>query len=945
MTAAPSRRSRFAPSRAWLLPAGVILAAFFFSPVSAVMDTLLDSSNYSSYTYFAAHRFQYGPEVVPMSGPFGYVMYGSVYNGLLFWTRWGLQLACGAAFAAMLLWFFHRSRNSAWRWVWLALVVVFSPLMEDLQFEWMILLSGLFLLQRPPVAPPRRWILVVAAGLAFLSLIKGTHLVLSVATLGVVVVHHAAHRDWRRVALTIGGYLASFLIFWLIAGQDPLHIPSFLRGTLALTSGYNEAMSLDEAPITLAHGLAAAGLLALALAWGFWHRRNTPAMLATTLLFAGVSFVKWKHGFVRADGHIYIFHHYVTVAVVLWYLAAFAGPRGSDQPTGRRVALGLMLAGLVAGLWVEGAGQSVRRLAWLVETWHPARLKLVADQLLHPAAAKARFDRQLGEVRDIQVMSLTQQAVDRRSIDLFGIQHGIIPLNGLNYHPRPMGGGAFNAYNRYLMEANRDFIRDPARRPDFYLLRYETIDERLGTQDDGPTLIEILSHYRPTLIERGHLLLKLADEPQPAELQPLSRLTVHFGEFTQVPTVPDDQLLVARFTIAPTLLNRLRTFLYKAPLVFISIKGEGIQAPDSRRFIPGMVSNPFLFSPAIEDNSDLAYLYTRQPGKRVTGFTLFSTHPGQWQDPVTVEFFTTPRPPVPQKPDIEELLTSTRFPVFNVAPEKLTGDHLQQQHVQGLLLQTLHAPGEVIWRLDGSEEELVFDYGFMPEAVVRGSSDGARFIVELRPREGPARELFSRLVDPVHRAADRGNLHSRVALPAVRAGDRLVLRTDPGADGNNAWDWCYVTRVQLRAGYFPSKRFPVFNREPAAVEPVGAGPLLLGAAQVFILHLPGALTFNLDGSEQRLRLEFGFMPGAYTGQGRTDGGTIIVEVVHAGGAPREIFRRELRPVTVPQERGTLAADISLAGIAPGDQLLVRTAPVPGGGVAWGWTYFSRLVID
>jgi hypothetical protein len=329
----------------------------------------------------------------------------------------------------------------------------------------------------------------------------------------------------------------------------------------------------------------------------------------------------------------------------------------------------------------------------------------------------------------------------------------------------------------------------------------------------------------------------------------------------------------------------------------------------------------------------------------VTGFTLFSTHPEQWQDQVTVEFSSTPRPPVSQKPDIEELLTSTRFPVFNVEPESLTAEHSHQQHVQGLLLQTLHAPGEVVWRLDGSEEELVFDYGFMPESVVRGSSDGARFIVELRPREGPVRELFSRLVDPVHRAADRGNLHSRVALPAVRAGDRLVLRTDPGADGNNAWDWCYVTRVQLRAGYFPSARFPVFNREPVAVEPAGARPLLLGEAQVFILNLPGAVTFDLDGSEKRARLEFGFMPGAYTGQGRTDGGVLSVELLRAGQPPREIFRQEMRPLTVPKDRGRLATTIALPPVAAGDQLIVRTTAVPGGNIAWGWTYLGRVVID
>ncbi len=128
------------------------------------MDILLDSSNYASYTYFAAHHFQYGPQVVPMSGPYGYVMYGSVYNGLLFWTRLWVQLACVGALSALVLWFFHRSRNSAaWRWLWLVLVLLLSPVIEDLPFEWMILLTGLFLLQRPPNAPSISWAGLAAA--------------------------------------------------------------------------------------------------------------------------------------------------------------------------------------------------------------------------------------------------------------------------------------------------------------------------------------------------------------------------------------------------------------------------------------------------------------------------------------------------------------------------------------------------------------------------------------------------------------------------------------------------------------------------------------------------------------------------------------------------------------------------------------------------------------
>jgi hypothetical protein len=938
-----ARRSGF--RRLLLLGAWLALTVFYFSPVTTVMDTLLDSSNYSSYTYFAAHRFQYGPEVVPMSGPFGYVMYGSVYNGLLFWTRLFAQLVCVGALAALVLWFFGRSRDSAWRWPWLALIVLLSPVIEDLPFEWMILLTGLFLLQRPPDAPAPCWLAPAAALLAFISLIKGTHFVLSAATLAVILAFHVWCRDWRRVLLIAGSYAATFLLFWLLAGQSPRHIPAFIQGIRALTDGYNEAMALDETRGALLRGLLAAGLLAAAYAWGAWHRRQNPVVLAATLLFAGFTFVKWKHGFVRADGHMNIFHHYVMVAAVFWFLLVFALHRREEPRRVRLIATALMLAGFGAGFWIESGPTSVLRMRWLLTTWNVEHLRANLDQLSHPAAAKARFDRLLAEQGEILAMPLTRQQVGDRPIDLFGVQHGIIPLNGMNYRPRPMGGGAFNAYNPYLMRLNREFIRDPARRPDYYLLRFETIDRRLAAQDDGLTLLEILHHYQPLFIERDHLLLKAMPAPVAAEPRHLARRTFQFSEFVPVPKVDDDQLLLARFTIRPSLQGRLRSFLYKAPLMFMTLQGEGIADPESRRFIPAMTATPFLFSPAIEDNPDVAYLYTRQPGKRVTGFFIYSHDPACYAGDLSVEFLTLPRPPVPQSPDIDELLTFTRFPVFNLTPESIQAAESHPMHLRSLLVQTLHAPGEVVWKLDGTEQELVFDYGFLPEAVQRGSSNGAVFIVEARPPGEAPRELFRRLVDPAQRKEDRGNLSARVTLPALSPGTRLALRTDPGEGGNNAWDWCYVTRVQLKRGYFSSARFPVFNREPAAVVPADAGPLELGQDKVFLLHIPGALTFNLRGDEHRVRLEFGFMPGAYTGEGRTEGGDFVIELVRSGQPAREVFRRTLRPLGVPADRGRQSVEVKLPAVMAGDQLFVRTQPLPGAGNSWGWTYFSRLNID
>ncbi len=127
-------------------------------------------------------------------------------------------------------------------------------------------------------------------------------------------------------------------------------------------------------------------------------------------------------------------------------------PDGPDNSRlGRRVATGVDAwqhdRRTLDRKWPD---QRVLRLHWLATHWSVEHIKKNLDQLIHPSAAKAQFDHQLEEVRAIQgdAINATERSA-RHSIDFFGMQHGIVPLNNLNYHPRPMGGGPFNAYNAY----------------------------------------------------------------------------------------------------------------------------------------------------------------------------------------------------------------------------------------------------------------------------------------------------------------------------------------------------------------------------------------------------------------------------------------------------------------------------------------------------------------
>lgn len=924
---------------AWL-----VLTIYFYFPVSGVMDVTLDSSNYASYSYFTAHHFQFGPQVVPMTGPYGFVLYGFVYNADLFWLRTLCEIVLKGAFAALVLWFMWDRRHLPSRWAWLAVLIVFSSVLEDFPAEWMMLLGALFLLRPADRRPATRWVLLIGALLAFLSLMKGTHFVLASATMILLLGYYAWIRAWKDVRNLAVAFAGAFLLLWVLAAQNPLNIPSFIHGIRQLTNGYNEAMALQEEMTVTARGLVVLGALGLGIGWAAWRKRNDRNLLVAFALFAGFTFVNWKHGFVRADGHVYIFFHFGIVAALTIYLLA-----ASEARTGWRQLLspGTILTIIAVGGSLYGAGEkNLPRITWLLRQV-PLQFEQRVRQLSSLRSARAGFDRDLARQKSTFAMTLTKLTAQDDPIDLLGVKHGIIPLNGLNYSPRPMGGGSFNAYNRFLTEANRDFIRDPERAPKFYLVKFDTIDNRLVAEDDPLSLIALLQHYTPVLMEQGYLLMRRVPGPTRDEPLLIKRATLRFGELMDVPPVPPGRILLTRFELPPNLVGRLRGAVYKPPLIFMSLIGEGIEFPHSRRIVPSMVASPFVLAPVVEEEIDLLNLYTPRAGKRVDRFGLFTDHPGLFAtEKLAVEFYTLPRPSVPTDLDVEELVAAARSPISNIPPESIKPADAPALTLHGLPILKLEPPGEMVWRLEGNERELLFDFGLDPEAYEKGKGNGVVFIAELRPIDGGhPTELYRHHLDPFSRVEDRGNHSTRVVLPPVRAGMRLALRTDAGPYGDAAWDWSYLTRVQIKRGDFSLKQFPGFNVAPVAADADHAAAAGLDKEQVFVLHAPGMLTFKLNGQEKALRFDFGYMPGAYSAGGNTDGGAFVVELARPNQPKEVLFRKELRPVQQPEDQGRHRAEINLPPLGPADRLIVRTESGPRDERSWDWTYLANFVLQ
>lgn len=150
--------------------------------------------------------------------------------------------------------------------------------------------------------------------------------------------------------------------------------------------------------------------------------------------------------------------------------------------------------------------------------------------------------------------------------------------------------------------------------------------------------------------------------------------------------------------------------------------------------------------------------------------------------------FTRSRTLLPaQFPSFQRLPDAANSPVDSLFPNRNGSFDFQ-----------LPAPSVLEFVLRGGERRLRFRHGFLPGAYAGGpDTPSARFIVLLRPVTGTERIVWEHRLEPATRIPDRGSQAADVPLDGVAAGDRLIVRVEPGAAGDPSFNSTYVSSLSL----------------------------------------------------------------------------------------------------------------------------------------------------
>ena len=601
------------PGKAVRILLGLLLwLSFIKLPSSTTLDK--GPPSWEAVLSFAvAHHLQWGQDIIFTYGPLGFLT-SDYYWGNFFWPVLLWSFGFSLLLTVLLVRLLERVILPVRIALYVGLPLLTVPHCADLGIDpiylFAITIVGItcFPEERPGVA----WLVISSSLLGVLSLIKFTFCLYGLFALLTLAAAHLIRRRPGPIGILLGSSLASFIAAWWFAGQHMANIGPWFQHSAQVASGYSSAMSIappnSDVVLGILIWLCLTGLLLV-----HWHGSREP--LAQTpricLITAGI-FLAWKEGFVRADNvHVVVFLLYAfLMAATMPALLRMSGER-------RSLSLLLTAATMIFAL----APFAMQDSAFVAAIRNDAvpRLGDTFTALFAPARFKHRLETQLESMCLTVRLPQIAAMVGNAPVGVLGCYQDIAILNGFNYRPHPVFQG-YSAYSPELQRLNSLFF-DSAEAPEYVLWRYETIDRRFPTLDDGQIVLRILNAYSPVAREGDFILWRRnALRDQGYALIRQDEIRGSLGQWMPVPA----HATWLKVELDETWFGAVKRFFCRASVPGIDVRLEDGQTK-SYRLLPGNALAGFVVNPLLYSEADLVLPFLKE-GKplRVTAVRVYS---------------------------------------------------------------------------------------------------------------------------------------------------------------------------------------------------------------------------------------------------------------------------------------------------------------------------------
>jgi len=440
-----------------------------------------------------------------------------------------------------------------------------------------------------------------------LFLIKGSIIML----IGGITILSAAlfwKRRWKKFAVGVCiAPVVCAVFFQLISGQPLIGLWYYTVNMLPVVSGYTEAMAMHgERWETVVYVISALSIVAFC--YKSWHS-SFESKYFLVLSIALLLFTAFKAGFTRHDGHCIVGATTVFAITFLLYTIY----------QGRKLLL-IFLFSAITWLYISYnyMGQSVLNMFRPVPALYTEALDGLMIRVSNKGILEQRYNDKINEFKNQSKIPALQGTTDFYFYELT-----YLLASDNTWSPRPVIQ-SYAAFTPKLAQMNEAHLTG-ANAPNNIIFKYQTIDNRYPSLDDGLSWPTILNNYQPVNNDNGFLYLKQKRTHNlPTKKTEVYTLTGKIGEEV---TVPDTtQMLFAEFDLKQTLLGSFTTSMYQPdPLDLYITLTDGRQL--KYRLISGMAKAGFILSPLIESNEEFASLFTDKnalKNKRIKSFKVSS---------------------------------------------------------------------------------------------------------------------------------------------------------------------------------------------------------------------------------------------------------------------------------------------------------------------------------
>lgn len=762
----------------------LLVAGTFNFPLKPALG--LDSSWRMALGYFFLEKLQFGRDVVFTYGPLGFLM-GKTYSGLLWWSLMAWHLFTACSFAAVLMYWGQRLAAGWPRVFYYGFFLLFGLGYEDSIHITIIALIGLELVRRTD--QPWRWSTVLMLLLLSLqSAAKFTNLLVAAVTVLVATALALWQRRPANAVKILAWYGGGFLAVWLLCGQNPLNLPAYFINSWYVSQGYQEVMGIATPATPFNRGLIVCGLLGAYLLFNLATQKDRPRTTARVAILGAFLYLNWKHGFVRADGHMIGFFYSAMVLIV-------AFPVLLDEatlPLRRVKRWGLTAAGVLCILGVRDAIPPQVDANLAIFQGHLWSNFNSASEI---TGLRQEYDHILGQEKERYAMPRTLAVVGNRTVDFLGHDQAVAIYNGFHYRPRPV----FQSYSVYTPELARlneaYYLSDRA--PDFVLLKVDPIDERLGAMDDSAVLCVLMERYEYVHSERSFQLWEKKPGPfKPAPRPVVASKDLALEEEWDVSPYQDQPLWV-RIDLKPTLLGRLRAFFYKPPMLRIAITDSGGRVGTYRMAAP-IGRAGFIVNPVITDMMGFTKLAAGQPERPAAKLRLTLAPEDRKFYAATAHAELSALPKSNAARTFFSKMNRDMFYMFVTPPSSYDNNTKPSvQLIDTKEVMVMHAPSEMVFDLPEGATTLSGKFGYVAGAYTEGGkTNGGDFVIAWSDGRNTA-EIYRRRLDPLNKVEDRGLFGFQLDLTPYHGG-RLYLRTGPGAFNDPGWDWTGWTDIEIK---------------------------------------------------------------------------------------------------------------------------------------------------